>query len=167
MLRISFLIDILQVALTIILHFRPYIWRNSHYLAIVVPFKTDIQVLPEDIDDLGHVNNVVYVRWAQEVASRHWSRYAGDLAEQYLWVVLRHELDYRRPAFLNDTLIGETWISSFHGVKSVRRVNIVRGDDILCEVNTTWCLLDRITRRPTRIPQALAVLFSAWTGGRS
>ncbi len=132
-------------------------------MAIVAPFKTAIQVLPEDIDDLGHVNNVVYVRWAQEVAFRHWSCYAGDLADTYLWVVLRHELDYRRPAFLGDTLTGETWISSFSGVKSIRRVNIVRDDEVLCEVNTTWCLLDRITRRPTRIPQALAALFSEWT----
>jgi acyl-CoA thioester hydrolase len=123
-------------------------------------FNLEIKVHPDDIDDLGHVNNVVYVRWAQEVASQHWLTAAPPgLQQQYSWVVLRHEIDYKSPAFASDVLQGRTWVEDFSGVKSIRIVQFLRLERILCEVKTTWCLLDSLTMKPTRITDALAHIF--------
>lgn len=123
-------------------------------------FTTPILVQPEDIDQMGHVNNVVYVRWAQEVAYQHWATQAPrELQAKFSWVVMRHEIDYKTPAFLKDDLQGTTWVAEFAGVRSIRMVQIKRGDKILCEVKTTWCLLDAATVRPARIPAELAAHF--------
>lgn len=123
-------------------------------------FSTPITVLPEDIDQMGHVNNVVYVRWAQEVAYQHWVTKAPQaLQEKYAWVVMRHEIDYKSPAFLKDDLQGSTWVAEFSGARSIRFVQILRADKIMCEIKTTWCLLDAATLRPARVPLELASFF--------
>ena len=117
-------------------------------------FQHNIFVKPEDIDELGHVNNVVYVRYIQEVAAAHWNTAAdSDLKEKYLWVVLRHEIDYRSPSFLNDELIGTTWVGEHHGARFERFVKLVRKADkkVLAEAKTIWCMLDANTLRPARI----------------
>lgn len=76
-----------------------------------VIFKHPITILTSDIDARGHVNNVVYLRWVQEVAEAHWNYGAPHvLREKYAWVVLRHEIDYASPSVLNDILIGTTWV---------------------------------------------------------
>lgn len=113
-----------------------------------------IQVLSPDIDELGHVNNVVYVRYIQEVAAAHWEVIASaELKDKYLWVVLRHEIDYRNPAFLNDGIMGTTWVGESNGAKFERFVKLVRTSDqkVLAEAKTIWCMLDAKTMRPTRI----------------
>jgi acyl-CoA thioester hydrolase len=74
-------------------------------------FNHSLKVVRADIDELGHVNNVVYVRYVQEVAAAHWSIVADEaLREKYLWVVLRHEIDYKHPAFLNEVIRATTWV---------------------------------------------------------
>lgn len=124
------------------------------------PFQVDIVVRPGDIDDLGHVNNVVYVQWAQEVASRHWQSAAPtELQAKYLWVVLRHEIDYKHPAFLNEEIKALTWVAEYSGPKSIRFIRFLRGEKTICEVKTTWCLLDAQQMRPTRITDQLASIF--------
>jgi acyl-CoA thioester hydrolase len=108
----------------------------------------------EDIDELGHVNNVVYVRYIQEVAAEHWSQVASkELREKYLWVVLRHEIDYRQPAFLHDRIIGTTWVGEHHGAKFERFVELISEKDqkIIAEAKTIWSMLDAITMKPVRI----------------
>jgi acyl-CoA thioester hydrolase len=117
-------------------------------------FTHPIQVLSPDIDELGHVNNVVYVRYIQEVAAAHWEVIASaELKNKYLWVVLRHEIDYRNPAFLNDKIVGTTWVGESNGAKFERFVKLVRASDqkVLAESKTIWCMLDAKTLRPTRI----------------
>ena len=117
-------------------------------------FQHNIFVRSEDIDELGHVNNVVYVRYAQEVAAAHWNHAAdGTLKEKYLWVVLRHEIDYRSPAYLHEELVGTTWVGEHQGARFERFVKLVRKADnkVLAEAKTIWCLLDAKTRRPARI----------------
>lgn len=119
-------------------------------------FRHSIQVRPEDIDALGHVNNVVYLRWVQEVATSHWMQAAPEeLQNRYLWVVLRHEIDYVKPAFLIDDIIGYTWVGEHHGAKFERFVSIYRAEteELLAEAKTMWCLLDAKTIRPKRIEQ--------------
>lgn len=119
------------------------------------PFEIAITVKPDDIDDLGHVNNVVYIRWVQEVATAHWNSVANEeLKAAYSWVVLRHEIDYRNPAFLTDHVLGTTWVGEHHGARFERFVKLqsITSGKILAEAKTVWCMLDSSTMRPLRIP---------------
>ena len=104
------------------------------------------------LDDLLHVNNVVYLQWVNDISEKHWNILAGEeLRTKYFWVVLRHELDYFREAKLDDELTISTWVGQSKGVKSVRHVEIYKGDILLLKAASTWCLIDAITQRPTRI----------------
>jgi acyl-CoA thioester hydrolase len=119
-------------------------------------FKHLIRVHADDIDELGHVNNVVYVRYVQDVAAAHWMVAADEaLRGKYLWVVLRHEIDYRHPAKADQILIGSTWVGEHHGAKFERFVELVEQDSgkIVIEAKTIWCMLDAATMKPMRIGQ--------------
>jgi len=125
-------------------------------------YEHPITVLPNDIDALGHVNNVVYVKWVQEAAEAHWQKLAGTtIKANYLWVVIRHEIDYSAPAFLQDTIIANTWVGEHSGAKSVRYVQIIntQSGKLLAEATTTWCLLDATTLRPKRIDDEMKKMF--------
>lgn len=126
------------------------------------PFHYPIVVGVQDIDELNHVNNVVYLRWVQEAAAAHWNAIAEDeLKNKYAWVVLRHEIDYKKPAILGDTVVAETWVSSCEGVRSVRHVKMtnLKTGDLLAEAKTMWCLLDSATKRPKRIEEDITSIF--------
>lgn len=125
-------------------------------------FSHTLSVLPADIDVMGHVNNVVYVRWVQDVAAAHWNHIAPqDLRDRYLWVVLRHEIDYKHPTFLNDQVTGLTWVGDHNGARFERFVNLFSPVDqkMFAQAKTTWCLLDAHTKRPTRIPPEIIEIF--------
>ncbi len=117
-----------------------------------VSYTYSLTVEPEHIDNLNHVNNVVYLQWVNDISEKHWNILAvNGLKEKYFWVVLRHELDYHNEAFLNDELSLQTWIGESKGVKSVRHVEIYKGDNLLLKAASTWCLIDAKTLKPTRI----------------
>ncbi|MGH9439780.1 MAG: acyl-CoA thioesterase, partial [Terriglobia bacterium] len=93
-------------------------------------FELPISVSAADIDQIGHVNNVSYLRWVQDAAVAHW-RAAAPAADQekLLWVVLRHEIDYKQPAFLGDQLTARTWVGHATRLKFERHTEIVRTQD--------------------------------------
>jgi acyl-CoA thioester hydrolase len=125
-------------------------------------FRHVLHVTPADIDDMDHVNNVVYVRWAQEVAAAHWNQIASpSLRGAYSWVVLSHEVDYRHPAFLGTQVTGFTWVGDHHGARFDRYVRLVSGDEatVFADVKTTWCLIDSVRARPTRITEEILSLL--------
>ena len=125
-----------------------------------IPYQHKIKVTGDDIDDLGHVNNVVYVRWVQDVAAAHWEHAApAALKAKYAWVVLRHEIDYKNPAFLKDEITGFTWVGEHHGARFDRFVRIQCEGRVLAEAKTSWCLLDAKTFRPIRIPHEILELL--------
>ncbi len=115
-------------------------------------FRLEITVRPEDIDELGHVNNVVFLRWVQDVAVAHWrARALPEDQAAIVWVVIRHEIDYRRPAFLGDALVAETWVGPASRSAFERNTRIAHAGDgrVLVEARTLWCPLDAATLRPT------------------
>jgi acyl-CoA thioester hydrolase len=127
-----------------------------------IVFMHTITITPEDIDDMNHVNNVVYVRWVQDAAAAHWNALASvELKRRYAWVVLRHEIDYKNSAKLGDPVKAETWVSSCEGVRSVRNVRLSHGESgiIFAEAVTMWCLLDAVTKRPKRIDVDITSIF--------
>ena len=127
-----------------------------------------LSVHPEDIDRLGHVNNVVYLRWVQEAATAHW-RHAATAAQQeeYVWVVMRHEIDYVRPAKLGDSLVARTHVADPVGAKFDRYVEIVRVPDeqLMAKARSIWVAIDPKTGRPRRVTEELVGRFRAAAGG--
>jgi acyl-CoA thioester hydrolase len=125
-------------------------------------FELPITVRAEDIDELGHVNNVVYLGWVQEVAKGHWFAVTTpEEAENLVWVAIRHELDYRKPAFDGDHLVGRTWIGEAGGVKCERFVEIRNRDtgDLLMQCRSVWVAVDRRSGRPRRFDPAVMDRF--------
>jgi acyl-CoA thioester hydrolase len=125
-------------------------------------FEIEFQVLPEHLDALQHVNNVVYVQWMQDIASQHWNILASaELNEKIIWVVRRHEIEYMAQALLQDALIMKTWIGESSGITSIRHYEIIRKSDHkkIIEAKSAWILLDKKTLRPKRIDEeVLSVL---------
>jgi len=125
-------------------------------------FEHTLTVSAKDIDNLNHVNNVVYLQWVQDVALAHWATIASDdLKKKYSWVVLRHEIDYRNPAYSGDQLLVKTWVSSCEGVRSVRHVKFHQAVSgvLVAETKTIWCLLDAQSMRPRRIESDVISIF--------
>jgi acyl-CoA thioester hydrolase len=126
-------------------------------------FEMVVSVLPEDIDEQNHVNNAVYLRWVQEVATAHWCAVAtADAQENIGWVVLRHEIDYKTPACLGDEIVLRTWVGKSTRLRFERFTEIRRsGDDRpLSNARTLWCPINTQTARPTRVPAEVRGQFS-------
>jgi len=120
-------------------------------------------VLPGDIDELGHANNVVWVRWVNEAAIAH-AAAVGMGAEplgrlSVLWVVRRHDIEYLLPALLGEQLEALTWAHSLRGATSLRRTLFKRDGHTCARAETTWALLDAATGRPRRIPPELLTAY--------
>jgi acyl-CoA thioester hydrolase len=124
-------------------------------------FSHNIQIIESDIDELGHVNNVVYLRWVQEVAAAHWETAREELKQNYAWVVVRHEIDYHQSAFLEDRIIGYTWVGDHQGAKIERFVQLYKAGSPkpIAESKTTWCLLDAKSMRPRRIDKNILAAY--------
>ena len=119
-----------------------------------------IHILPADIDFMGHVNNARYLNWVQDAVVAHWEKLAPPSAvAEHLWVALKHEITYRKPAFLNDEVIATVVLDKVEGVRAFYSTLIKRGDDLLAEVKSSWCCLDAQTLRPARIAKDIAAHF--------
>lgn len=125
-------------------------------------FEHSFTVQQEDIDRQGHVNNVRYVQWIQDVAVAHW-RHAATVEQlaSITWVVLRHEIDYLRPAFENEELTAVTWVGEVSGAKCERLTEMRRGEQVLVQAKSIWVALDAKTLRPRRVDEKLKEMFGA------
>jgi len=118
---------------------------NSYYIKHTVTSN--------EIDLLGHVNNICYIQWVQNAAEKHWGVLSKNHAfNSYVWVVLRHEIDYLSSAKLEDEITIRTWVGASYGVKSERFVEILKDGKILAKAKTIWCLLDKKRMKVVRIP---------------
>ena len=127
------------------------------------PFEMTVSVLPNDIDEQNHVNNTVYLRWVQEVATAHWRARASQEAQERIgWVVLRHEIDYKTPAALGDQIVLRTWVGKATWVTFERFTDIRRNGDgqLLSRARTLWCPINAQTSRPARVPAEVRAQFS-------
>jgi acyl-CoA thioester hydrolase len=125
-------------------------------------FERRIAATAEDADELGHVNNAVWVRWIQDMAVGHWEAVApAEHRDAYIWVVTRHEIDYLRAVLPGETVTGRTCVAEApKGARFDRHVEFL-GEDGKPRVRakTTWAILDRATGRPLRVPFEVAAPF--------
>ena len=125
-------------------------------------FTLSVTAQTAGIDELGHVNNAVWVRWIQDIATEHWDAVAPpEHRAAYVWVVTRHEIDYRGNVAVGETVIGETWVPEPpKGARFDRHVRFTGADGrVKVEAITTWALIDRATGRLMRITPEIAAPF--------
>ena len=124
-------------------------------------FKTNYTVVTSNIDELNHVNNVVYLQWIQDIANLHWNELKqGVDTAAYVWVVIRHEIDYLNQALLGDTLLAKTWVGKTAGLKSIRHVEFYRNNKLLVKAQTTFCLLHAKSFTPMRITEEILAMLA-------
>jgi acyl-CoA thioester hydrolase len=118
-----------------------------------------IKVTPEDIDELNHVNNVIYLQWVQDLAHEHWvSRATPDLLK-FKWVALNHFIEYKRPAFIGDIILGKTFIGKTEGVRCDRFAEFYKDDQLIVKARSQWCMVEEATLKPVRVPHGMYELF--------
>lgn len=119
-----------------------------------------IEIRPDDIDFMGHVNNANYLNWVQEAVLSHWKKVApAHQVAAHLWVALKHEITYRKPAFLDDDLIATSIAEKVQGASAFFETVIRRGEEVVAEVKSRWCCLDAETLRPKYIAREISSLF--------
>jgi acyl-CoA thioester hydrolase len=133
-------------------------------MTIPTIFTKTIRIPASAIDENGHVNNVVYVQWMQDIAVEHYAT-AGGVAAQgqnATWVVREHKIEYLQPAFAGQEVEIRTWVEDARRVRSLRKYEFVRKSDssLLVRGETDWVFVDSNTGRPLPIPEAVISLRS-------
>jgi acyl-CoA thioester hydrolase len=124
-----------------------------------------------DIDELGHVSNIVYVRWVLDVAVAH-SRSVGWDYAQYralgsAFVVRRHDIEYAASVLEGQDVVAGTWVESWKQASVVRRTELRRGDTVVARASTLWAFVSLTSGRPQRIPTELLAAFGVYTSDAS
>jgi acyl-CoA thioester hydrolase len=127
---------------------------------VIPSFTRSFTAEARHIDEMGHVNNAVWVQWIQDMATAHWDAAARpEDREKFVWLVVRHEIDYRGNIDLGQSVEGTTWIEGgARGAKSLRRVDFRNAaGKVIVSAATTWAMLDRTSGRPARVrPEVIA-----------
>ena len=127
-------------------------------------FQLSFTASPEHIDELGHVNNAVWVQWMERVAVAHWDSLADPAhKDAYYWVVVRHEIDYLRSAHDGDRITARTWVGDApRGARFARFVEFTGADGKACvRAKTEWAIIDKALGRPIRVPPEVIAPFVA------
>jgi len=116
------------------------------------------------VDQNGHVNNVVYIQWMQDVATMHFNAVGGTALMQEAgatWVVRSHNIEYLSPLFAGEDVTVLTWVVNFRRVRSLRRYRFLRTRDgaLLAKGETDWVFVDTASGRPCKIPDAIVGLL--------
>lgn len=123
-------------------------------------FHYPVGIRPGDIDHMGHVNNSVYLKWVQDAVVKFWETVAPpEAVARHLWIALAHEIQYRRPTFLDDVVVADVIAERVAGARAMFTTVIMRGEEVLAEVKSTWCCLDAVTKRPARLASDVAARF--------
>lgn len=125
-----------------------------------LPHIFPIKILPADIDFMGHVNNARYLGWVQDAVLSHWHKLApAEAIAAHGWVALKHEITYRKPAFLDDEVIANVLLERIQGARAFYQTIVKRGEEVLAEIQSSWCFIDSETLRPARIGAEISAFF--------
>jgi acyl-CoA thioester hydrolase len=133
----------------------------------ITPVYSKTITIPQSaIDENGHVNNVAYVQWMQDIAVEHYTAIGGISPTQHIgatWVVREHKIEYHLPAFVNEEIEVRTWVENIRRVRSLRKYEFVRKSDgkILVKGETDWVFVDAKTGAPRPIPETVIKVFTA------
>jgi len=128
------------------------------------PYSRSFTIPRSAIDENGHVNNVAYVQWMQDIAVEHYSSIGGVEAQgtDATWVVREHRIEYLLPAYEGEEIEVRTWVENIRRVRSLRKYEFVRKSDskILVKGETDWVFVDAKTGRPLPIPEKVSSVFN-------
>src|SRR3546814_14094460 len=114
---------------------------------------------------MGHVNNASYLKWVQAAVLSHWRRIAPpDAVAAHLWVALKHEITYRKPAFLEDQIVDTVMLEKVQRESAFFETVIQRGEEVLADVRRRWCCLDANLVRTPRLARGVVELFFTHPG---
>jgi len=133
-----------------------------HFMTMtrIPTFDHPILISAADIDDMGHVNNTVYLQWVQDAVVQYWQQVSPPAVRRgLLWVALQHNIIYRMPLFLGDKVAALVTATGTRGSRASFTTLFKRGDDLAVEVLSSWCCVDASTRRPRRIAEDIARIF--------
>ncbi|RRO24973.1 acyl-CoA thioesterase [Flavobacteriaceae bacterium 14752] len=119
-----------------------------------IPFEKKFKVENEVIDHFDHVNNIAYIQWVLGISKDHWVSFSPEkVRNQFGWMILKHEVYYRKQAKLNDELVIKTWIDDFSTATSVRKTSITDAatKKLIFESEAQWCFINLKTQKPTRL----------------
>jgi acyl-CoA thioester hydrolase len=132
---------------------------NNHRI-----YTRTFTIPPESIDENGHVNNVAYVQWMQDIAVEHYSAIGGVEAQgkEATWYIREHRIEYLLPAFAGEEIEVRTWVENIRRVRSLRKYEFVRKSDgkVLVRGETDWVYVDVKTGKPLAVPDWMFELFS-------
>ena len=128
-------------------------------------YRDEFAVPADAIDGNGHVNNVAYVQWMQDIAVRHFDAVGGVDAMHAVggtWVVRSHKIEYLSPALASDCVRAETWVVDLGRVRSHRWYRFTRVSDgnLLAKGETEWVFVDAESGRPRSIPESVRRVFT-------
>ena len=124
-------------------------------------FETKYTVKSSHIDELNHVNNVVYLQWIQDIANLHWTQLKkGGDTTAYVWVVIRHEIDYVGQALLGDSIVAKTWVRKTGPTRSTRHVEFYKNYKLIVKAQTMFCLVNSKSFKPTRITDQILMMLA-------
>lgn len=121
-------------------------------------------IVPQNvIDEYGHVNNVAYVQWMQDVAIRHGEAAGYNYPENAGWFAREHRIQYLLPAFLGEEIEARTWVTEYKRVRLHRNYEFTRTSDgkVIARGETDWVFVDITTGRPMSIPKEIQIMFPA------
>lgn len=128
-------------------------------------FAKTLVVGADVIDGNGHVNNVAYVQWMQDIAIAHFTSLCGTeaMGDDLAWVAAEHKVQYLAPALEGDVIEIRTWVAEMRRVRSLRRYEFVRPSDtkLLARGETQWAVVDAMTGTPRPVPRAVTDIFNA------
>jgi acyl-CoA thioester hydrolase len=138
--------------------------RTHFFMQISSIFSKTFFIPQSAIDENGHVNNVAYVQWMQDIAVEHYSFIGGVEAQGYdaTWVVREHRIEYLLPAYAGQEIEVKTWVENIRRVRSLRKYEFVRKSDskVLVKGETDWVFVDTKTGKPLPIPEKVSKVFS-------
>ena len=133
-------------------------------MSISSTYSKTITIPKSAIDENGHVNNVTYVQWMQDIAVEHYASIGGVTAQgpDATWVVREHKVEYFMPAFENEEIEIKTWVEDIRRVRSLRKYEFTRKNDgkVLVKGETDWVFVDAKTGRPLAIPESVSSVFA-------
>ena len=139
-------------------------WVKLEHMPISSIYSKTINIPESAIDENGHVNNVTYVQWMQDVAVEHYASIGGIEAQgaDSTWVVREHRIEYLLPAFVGEEIEIRTWVENIRRVRSLRKYEFIRkiNGKVLVKGETDWVFVNIKTGTPQAIPQEVIEVFT-------
>ncbi|MBK9927171.1 MAG: acyl-CoA thioesterase [Anaerolineales bacterium] len=126
-------------------------------------YSKTLTISKDVIDENGHVNNVVYIQWMQDIAVEHYTSIGGIDVQgpDAIWVVREHKVEYFLPAFEGEEIEVRTWVENVRRVRSLRQYEFIRKADgkVLVKGETDWVFVDVKTGSPRAVPDTVTEVF--------